>query len=336
MKKNKRLTIKELFFEENFKKKIIEVNLFSEISKDNVKDFNNYFSLNVELFDEKDKINKFRLTELSEYSYYLVCKECYNSPVIELKDDETILITCSKCKIKNEIEKIENIVNYSSKFVSNAIQFCNLHKEKIPSNIYCKTHNLFLCQDCFDNHQKEVPIGNDIIKVIFSSIIQTEIFFHISKKTPINELLKMYINNIGIPQNLMDEPIYFLFKGDKIDFESQKTLEQFGVDDGAIILAMPNEDNDLLFNRFSLEESFWNKNHNFIRLNKLKKNICIFHNKDLILNCIQCDMKICNECKNNHNNHSIEKIDNKNIFLKEDYMEYENFIINNENKKKRF
>ena len=146
----------------------------------------------------------------------------------------------------------------------------------------------------------------------------------------------MYIINIGIPQNLMDEPIYFLFKGDKIDFESQKTLEQFGVDDGAIILAMPNEDNDLLFNRFSLEESFWNKNHNFIRLNKLKKNICIFHNKDLILNCIQCDMKICNECKNNHNNHSIEKIDNKNIFPKEDYMEYENFIINNENKKKRF
>ena len=123
-------------------KKIIEVNLFSEISKDNVKDFNNYFSLNVELFDEKDKINKFRLTELSEYSYYLVCKECYNSPVIELKDDETILITCSKCKIKNEIEKIENIVNYSQMLYNFVIyikkKFLQIYIVKLIIYFYAK------------------------------------------------------------------------------------------------------------------------------------------------------------------------------------------------------
>ena len=93
--KKKRLTIKELIFEEIFKKKIFELNLFSEIVKDNAQDFNNYFSLNVGLFDEKDALNKFRLIELNEYPYYLICKKCYASPDIKLKDNETIIISCS-------------------------------------------------------------------------------------------------------------------------------------------------------------------------------------------------------------------------------------------------
>ena len=122
--KKKRLTIKELFFEEVFKKKIIEVNLFSEIVKDNTQDFNNYFSLNVGLFDEKDAINKFRLIELNDNPFYLVCKKCYTSPDIKLKDNETIIISCSKCNI-NVNERIENIVNYSSKYASNAIKICS-------------------------------------------------------------------------------------------------------------------------------------------------------------------------------------------------------------------
>ena len=242
---NKRLTIKELTFEEIFKKIIFELNLFSEIVKDNVQDFNNYFSLNDGLFDEKDAINKFRLIELNEYPYYLVCRKCYTNPEIKLKDNETIIISCSKCNI-NVNEKTENIINYSSKYVSNVIKFCSSkHDEITPSNIYCKTHNLFLCQDCFDKHKNQ----EDIIKIF-------------------------------------------------------------------------------------IKESLSIKNHKFIRLNKLKKNICIFHNKNLNLNCTQCNMEICDECKIDHNDHLIQKIDNKNIFLKKDYMEFENYIINNENKKR--
>ena len=92
---------------------------------------------------------------MNEYPFYLICKNCYNTPEIELKDyNETILISCSECNI-NDNETIENIVNYSSKWVSNAIKYCDTkHEEKIPSNIYCKTHNIFLCQDCFLTHKK--------------------------------------------------------------------------------------------------------------------------------------------------------------------------------------
>jgi hypothetical protein len=166
--KKNRLTIKDLIFEEAFKNKIIEVNLFSEIVKDNEQDFKNYFSIDIELFDEKDALNKFRLIESNEYPFYLICQKCYNSPLIELKDNENVLISCWKCNITVN-ERIENIVNYSSKYVSNAIKFCSSkHEEITPSNIYCKTHNLFLCQNCFNNHKNEVPIGDDIIKIKFN------------------------------------------------------------------------------------------------------------------------------------------------------------------------
>ena len=333
--KTKRLTIKELVFEEIFKKKIFEVNLFSEIIKHTAQYFNNYFSLNVGLFDEKDAINKFRLIELNEFPYYLICKKCYTNPKIELKDNENILISCSKCNI-NVSEKIENIVNYSSKFVSNAIKFCmSKHDEIIPSNIYCKTHNLFLCQDCFNNHKNEVSIGDDIIKVIFVSS-STRIKIDIPKKTPINEVLKIYMKNIGYEENLMGKKIIFLFNAATIDIKSQETLEEFGIKNGTVITVI--DQGNLLYpiSYLSyLEESFWVNNHNFIRFYKLKKNICIIHKKDLILKCMQCNMEICDECKNTHNNHLIQKIDNKNIFLNKDYKEFENFIINNENQKRK-
>jgi len=330
--KKKRLTIKELLFEEAFKKKIIEVNLFSEIVKDNEEDFKNYFPINIELFDEKDAINKFRLIESNEYPFYLICKKCHNNPLIELKDNENVLISCSKCNI-NVDEKIENIVNYSSKYISNTIKFCSSkHEEITPSNIYCKTHNLFLCQNCFNNHKNEVPIGDDIIKIKFELGTGFKIEFDISKKTPINILLKMYMKNINYPEYLMGQTIIFLFNGNKIDIKSQKTLEEFGLTDRITIVVIDLE-NDMNLIPF-FQESFWEKNHNFIRLNKLKNNICIFHNKILILNCIQCNMEICDECKINHKKHLLKKIDNSKIYKLNDYKEFENFIINNENKKR--
>jgi hypothetical protein len=45
-------------------------------------------------------------------------------------------------------------------------------------------------------------------------------------------------------------------------------------------------------------------------------------------------MEICDECKVNHKRHLLTKIDNKRLNLMKDYKEFENFIINNENKKR--
>ena len=82
--KKKRLTIEELIFEEAFKNKIIEVNLFSEVVKNNIQDFKNYFSIHFKLFDEKDAINKFRLIDLNEYPFYLICQKCYNIKIQDI------------------------------------------------------------------------------------------------------------------------------------------------------------------------------------------------------------------------------------------------------------
>ena len=130
----------------------------------------------------------------------------------------------------------------------------------------------------------------------------------------------------------MDQTIVFISQGNKIDIKSQKTLEEFGLTDGGVIIGYEKEHDVYPIPFF--RESFWEKNHNFIRLNKFKNNICIFHNKILILNCIECNMEICDECKINHKNHLLKKIDKKNIYLFKDYKEFENFIINNENKKR--
>ena len=190
-------------------------------------------------------------------------------------------------------------------------------------------------------------IGDDIIKITFHSNnnFKNE-FICISRKAPINDILKMYMKKIRCPENLMGEKIIFLFNGDKIDIKSQKTLEELGLIDGSYILVIDkeknikvsneeNDENNIIANdQEDITDIFKYSNHYFIRLSKLKKNICIFHNKNLILNCIQCKMEICDECKSKHLNHTIEKIDNKNLELKEDYMEFEKIIINNENKKR--
>ena len=336
-KKMKRLTIKELISEKIFKKKIFEVNLFSEIIKNNKKDFNNYFSHNARIFDEKEAINIFRLIELNEFPFYLICKKCNNIPEIELKDNEIVSITCSQCN-NNVNERIENLVNCSSKYISNAKKFCNSkHEEITPSYIFCKTHDLFLCKNCFNNHKNEVPIGDDIIKVYFKSSSNFEKDFYFSNNASIYKIIKIFMKNIDHPENLEKQKIFFLFNGQLIDIESRKSLKQSGIINGSHILIIDSENyiGRLTSHLSYLKESFWVNDHNFIRLYNLKKNICLYHNKNLILNCIQCNMEICEECKKeSHYHHLTEKIDKKNINLKNDYMEFENFLIQKENMKK--
>ena len=115
-----------------------------------------------------------------------------------------------------------------------------------------------------------MPIGDDIIKIKFEQGTSFKIELYISKKTLINELLKMYMRNINCPESLMGQTIFFLFNGSEIDIKSQKTLIEFGLTDGDTIVVFDQE-NDIYPMPF-FQESFWEKNHNFIRLNKLKNN----------------------------------------------------------------
>ena len=112
--------------------------------------------MNPGLFDPKNSINKFKLIEMNETPFYLSCKNCKQIPELILKNKENIFIFCSKCNI-SENEKIQNIVNYSSEWITNEIiKYCNMkHEDKIFSIIYCRTCNLFLCEECFNQHKNK-------------------------------------------------------------------------------------------------------------------------------------------------------------------------------------
>lgn len=174
---NKRIDSEKIFFDPVLKKKIIETNLFSDIIQNNAEDFNTYFSTNKGIFDPKVAFNEFKNIENYEYPFYLKCINCNNPPEIILNDNENIIISCNKCSL-TENEKIENICNHSSDWITNAFAIPCYRKHtynelssnqkyvqyiydmidkissyflqkgkgyiKTPSCKYCKTCNLYL------------------------------------------------------------------------------------------------------------------------------------------------------------------------------------------------
>lgn len=175
-----RFNSKEIIFGLTFKKKLVEVNLFSEIISNDIKSFNYYFSTNIGIFDPKAAVDRFKLIELFEHPFYLICKKCNTPPEIILSDNENIIISCNICGIY-ENERIENIVNYSSKWVTNEIMaipcstkhsgndsiFLEKKKKKdiIKSCKYCRTCNLFLCEECLKEHEKNGETTHEIIEL---------------------------------------------------------------------------------------------------------------------------------------------------------------------------
>ena len=260
---------------------------------------------------------------MNEFPYYIICQKCINPPNIEIKDNETILLSRDKCNIHVN-EKIENIVNYKSKWVSNAIKFCQgEHEERKPSTIYCKIHNLFLCKVCFENHeQKHDFILNqeykeNMIYVNFSIANGNYFSLNVFDGIPINEIFKLFVKKFDIPKNDIDK-IIFLYKASKIDCQSKKSLKEIGINNNSTIIVIDQEN--------ILSEYF--------EVYNMQKDKCIIHNNRANLFFNQCKMEICEKCLNKHSNHSIENLQIKNGYFKNDFEEYETFIMNSENNKK--
>ena len=134
--------------------------------------FNYYFSLNLQLFDLNNIYNKFSLEELKESPFYFICKNCGDIPEIILKDNKNIIITCQNCNITKD-EKLENISNYSSEWITNEIiNFCDYdsnHKEKTISLKFCKECNKFLCENCLKIHKKNIS-AHKLVKTKYLKI----------------------------------------------------------------------------------------------------------------------------------------------------------------------
>lgn len=127
---------------------------------------------NLDIFDIKSSIKKFNEIEMEETPFYFSCKNCKQVPYVFLSDEKNLFIYCKKCG-KKANEKIENIVNYNSEWISKEIiKFCNTkHEEKIFSVIFCKNCNLFLCEECLNQHKQNNKnhefIGLNKLKINF-------------------------------------------------------------------------------------------------------------------------------------------------------------------------
>ena len=334
-KKNKRATIKEIIFDGTFKNKLIEINLFSEIVNTNLADFRNFFTLNAGIFSGEELLSKFKNLNSMEYPFYLNCKKCCSIPSIELRNNKNILFYCSKCN-EVSLESIKSIVNYSSNWISNAVYYCSSkHKEKTPANIYCKNHNLFLCDNCCKIHANKdsffeqfqnvdndsyTPSGDEKINFIninFMNSYGKNFVINIPEQTSLYETLKEFAKKINIPENFINEFI-FISNEKKLDCKT-KTLQELEIKNNQKILV--NYDT--------------NVSHEIIKLINLRKDICIIHDKKINLNCADCKIDICELCKQNHNSHKIVNLKIKNSLNKKDLEEFENFIKNCENKKRK-
>ena len=103
--------------------------------------------------------------------------------------------------------------------------------------------------------------------------------FIIHNKNPLNTALKEFFKKMNIPENFIDE-LFFLNKGCILDIKSEKSLNEHGI-----------KDNETIFIGYDNGDT-----HEIIKLNNLKKNIRIIHNRKLIFNCIQCNLEICDKC----------------------------------------
>ena len=81
---------------------------------------------------------------MNEFPFYFSCLNCKEIPEVILSDNENLFIFCNNCKISNT-EKIKNVVNYSSKWISNnIIKFCTTkHKKKYYQIFFAKHVNYF-------------------------------------------------------------------------------------------------------------------------------------------------------------------------------------------------
>ena len=110
-------------------------------------------------FSEKSEI--FSTVELNERYYFFSCYKCHNIPSILLKNNNSLIIECNNCGIK-QVEKIRNISNYSTEWISNEVyKSCVLnHEEKRTPLFFCKLCNLNLCEECSKLHNKNHELEN--------------------------------------------------------------------------------------------------------------------------------------------------------------------------------
>ena len=83
------------------------------------------------------------------------------------------------------------------------------------------------------------PFDNSIKKnIIFSTLKEQKANVVASINMKVKDLLRMYVSKIGLGPNVIGDSLFFLFNGNKINLNEEKTIQEYGLTTGSIILVL--------------------------------------------------------------------------------------------------
>ena len=197
-KESKRIPLNQLFKEKILCEKIIEENLFDEFLE-----IKNYFFINSsELFS---KINTFKLDELNSLAFFLSCKHCHKIPFIYLKNEEYVILECINCSTKKE-EKISNLFNYSSEWITNNKKFIENNSHNFDDKLYYDLLNINSFKKFLDNakniEKNKYDFTYHVTVCLQYQITNNQQIKNLIDET-VSEIIKIFFKDLKIIQNLM-------------------------------------------------------------------------------------------------------------------------------------
>ncbi len=204
--------------------------------------------------------NKFSLKELNDNPYFLLCKKCKSFPKIDLKNKEKIVIECNICKTSKE-EKIIDIVNYSSEWITN---------EKTISNISQDLDNcLYYCQNCckqffgkytndHKNHNYFILYDGLLNLFTFENFLENNQKIQKDKYIYINEIL-IYLDSLKINdeelgnelKNIISKILQIFYQ----DLKNEQNLIFFAKTLFATFIVAENDKNQNNYKYYSILEN---------------------------------------------------------------------------------
>ena len=76
------------------------------------------------------------------------------------------------------------------------------------------------------------------INIVFITQKQQKANIVASINMKVKDLLLKYVNRLGLGPNVMNDSLFFLYNGSKIDLNEQKTIFEFGLDTGKTIMVL--------------------------------------------------------------------------------------------------
>ena len=154
-----------------------------------------------------------------------------NNPMINnnmTAQDDYYNYLCKTWNYYQFYRNMNNINNQNSQYSQNKIQVVN---NNFNNNIRSLLkQNLSFNFD--DSYNKKT------INVMFEASSGHKVSVSCSPSIKMKDLLKKYVEKIGISENVIDNAIYFLFNSFKIKKDENKTIEEMGIFDCAIILVI--------------------------------------------------------------------------------------------------